>query len=209
MSLKQWVDSFAREPETVVVGTATGSVIVDGRDGLRKAVADGLSAEQLAEYQRVAAKVGFAPRGLKSDALRQFLRDEGISVYASDAVKKYLDQKYGKEGERGATWVWKPFRTADGESAEERSNRFNGGWGMPRHSRNGSIGREQSVYGKPVPLPVLLTVERILDKFPDAHFYVSDEYTAPPIADPFLAVVYGEDSDPVVIERWDEPTFRP
>lgn len=201
MGMKQWIDELARPASTVAVGTPVGAVVADGRDGLRKEEPTGLSADEYAEYQRVATKVGFAPRGLKSNELRQYLRDAGIRVYPMDAVQKYLNGKYGEaDGQRGAKWVWKPLRSADGLS-------IHGAW-QSGHLVNGAVAREQAPYGKPVPLPVLLTVERIADKFPDALFFVSDEYDAPPIGDPFLAVVYGEDSEPVIVERWDEPVFR-
>lgn len=207
MGMKQWIDGLARRADTITIGTAVGFV-ADERDGLRKEDATGLSAEDYAEYQRVATKVGFAPRGLKSDALRQFLREAGMRVYPLGAVQAYLDGKYGVADDRhGARWVWKPLRSADGYTREQRDAHAQYIW-LVKHAVNGVVAREQAPYGKPVPLPVLLTVERIVEKFPDALFFVSDEYKAPAVPDPFLAVVYGEDSEPVVVERWDEPQFR-
>ena len=213
MGVKQWIDEIAKSPERVGVGALVGTVAPE-RDGLKKETPTGLSVEEYAEYERVAAKVGFAPRGLKSDALLAFLRESGIRVYPTDAVVKYLGEKYGVKkddplisGSTVAKWVWKPLRSADGFDRTVRERLMQTGrqiW----HSRNGAVAREQHPYAKPVPLPVLLTVERISDKFPEALFFVSDEYSAPPMPDPFLAVVYGEDSSPVIVERWDEPGFR-
>lgn len=170
-----------------------------------------LSAEEQAEYARAAAAVGFVPGGLIAEAMRLFLSESGILVYPMPKVHAYLTGQYGaekKDEDRSswtgmvATWVWHPLRSADqNESATNWDARR-----QTRHSKNGSVAREQSVYGKPLPLPVLLTVEKIATRFPDALFFVSDEYHAPPIMDPFLMVLYG--GEQFVVERWDEPSFR-
>ena len=201
--MKTWIDKLASPAETVTVGTKLCTVINEGRDNLHKEDAGALSECEYAEYQRVAAKVGFAPRGLESEALRRFLCDAGIRVYPYQVVQKYLNDKYGVSSETsGAKWVWKPLRGADQVKHDVGYHQY------IRRSLNGAVAREQPPYAKPVPLPVLLTVERITERFPEALFFVSDQYSAPPIPDPFLCVVYGEDPEPVVIERWDEPKFR-
>ena len=63
------------------------------------------------------------------------------------------------------------------------------------------------LYGKPVPYPVLLTVDRIRSQFPTAQFRVSDDapLQGDVVKDPFLMVSYGGSS--YIVEKWDEPGF--
>lgn len=199
----KWIDEFKADAREMRRDMHVGGA-VSLMPGPAREPAQAMTCDEFAEYERVARAVGFAPRGLKSDELRRFLSEIGIAIYPLPKVVAYLNTQYG-EAKQSATWVWAPLRTADRFTVEIRNQMA--GYNS-RHSRNGAVARELSPYAKPVPLPVLLTVERILARFPDALFFVNDEYHAPPIVDPFLAVWYGEDSDVVVIERWDEPAFR-
>jgi hypothetical protein len=60
---------------------------------------------------------------------------------------------------------------------------------------------------KPIPYPVLLTIDAVVQAFPMVRLFVSDEMREEAIPDPFLLVKLGRDE--FVIERWDEPAFRP
>lgn len=84
------------------------------------------------------------------------------------------------------TWNWHPLRKQDKKAID-----------------NGS-----PVYKHPVPMPVLMTIEKICDRMPDAAFFVTDYEVKDP--DPFLLVTHKElgIEGGYVIERWDEPSFR-
>jgi hypothetical protein len=60
-------------------------------------------------------------------------------------------------------------------------------------------------YRRPIPLPVLLTIEKILTEVPDAHFYISQ--SADENADPFLNVT-GRNCCHFIVERWNEPNYQ-
>ena len=62
-------------------------------------------------------------------------------------------------------------------------------------------------YRAAVPLPVLLTVEKIQKAVPEVFFYVSAPKVMAGDPDPFLMVT-GRGVGVCVVERWDEPGFR-
>jgi len=70
-------------------------------------------------------------------------------------------------------------------------------------------------YNRLIPMPVLQTVAGIVERFPSVNFIVADwaDYETTTIVptsrmqDPFLAVV-GPGIPLMIIERWDEPSFR-
>lgn len=68
--------------------------------------------------------------------------------------------------------------------------------------------REDSLfplYTELVPWEVLVTVEKLLARIPDAHFLVAALEKDP---DPFLGVGSMKEGCFYIIERWDEPGFR-
>lgn len=142
----------------------------------------------------MADAIGFKSSALLEERLKAFLVENGICVYPTERVVQYLDSKFGK-GRFKSTWCWRPLREKDRDI-----NLF-----LHRHKRgNGCINNTAGWYGRQVPLPVLLTVEKIHKAFPEVCFYVSD--SAKP-ADPFLMVTaIGVGS--FIIERWNEPSFR-
>ena len=150
------------------------------------------------EYQNVACKLDVAVKvpcsARGNGSLRRTLYAEGIPIYPLDAVASWL-QAHVSEGE---TWGWFPLRNTDYVFMLEGNRR-----GLA--SQNGSLRRAQ--YEKPVPLPVLLTVDRLTTQLPgDLRFFVSD--TAK-YQDPFLAVMERASMQEFyIIERWDEPGFR-
>ena len=56
-----------------------------------------------------------------------------------------------------------------------------------------------------IPIPVMLTIDRIESLYPSARFYISDIRD---VKDPFLAVTVDGADTLFVIERWDDPNFR-
>lgn len=140
-------------------------------------------------YRALADKVGFtgvraallrAQSTKRSGELRAFLIENSIEVYTELAVYKYMT----RITPGGHEWGWVPLN----ERARQNATR------MTDH------------YTKPIPTPVLLTMERIIDAFADAKFQVTD-ISRIERPDPFLRVsVDGETW--FIIERWDEPAFR-
>ena len=119
------------------------------------------------------------------------IREVCIGIYAYEAVIRYLDRVVEEKRNHrwdSLDWYWRPVNAA---AAGYRAH-------APKHV-------SPDVYDKPIPLPVMLTIQRIKSRFPAAKFFVSDIRE---VSDPFLAVtVEGSDSF-FVVERWDEPGFR-
>lgn len=150
------------------------------------------------------------------------LAEMGLRQYDPAVVKAYLNTKYTE------AWGFRALRQKDYErdghgyiTRDSRSdNRLilrqssNQSWDSDRAifwapAHNGFIigGQDRELYSKPVPMPVLLTVQRIVEKFPEAKFYVSDKANVQiEPRDPFLLVVHLDQQ--YIIERWDEPSFR-
>jgi hypothetical protein len=105
-------------------------------------------------------------------------------------VTRYLDGQVERKRKNRfdyTDWNWHPIKSS------------NGFWsGRPNHV-------SADVYNKPIPMPVMLTIDRIESLYPSARFYVSDIRD---VKDPFLAVTVDGADTFFVIERWDEPSFR-
>jgi hypothetical protein len=106
-------------------------------------------------------------------------------VYPLTDVIKYLDSKFGE-----SRWVWVPLRCKDIVKARD----FND--------------TDKRTYIKPIPFPVLKTIEEIEIKYPQAKFFISDEKYAGDEKDPFLMFTIDDGLTLNVVERWDEPSFR-
>lgn len=183
--------------------------------GLRKQTVKELSSaavvdETLAEHQRLASKHGVATVAtrVKAGELAEFLQEENIRVYDLRSVESYLDRKCHGRGLRLrlATWYWRPLRAVDLQFIRGADVAV-----KPRRSRfqwTDSMGRfDHRVYTEIIPLPVLITVDRITERLGESvSFYVA---AIEEIPDPFLGVRLKSDPDEMfVIERWDEPGFR-
>jgi hypothetical protein len=119
-----------------------------------------------------------------------------IQVFDSLKVWAYLDNEVAKLNEKPHTyahaWRWVGLRKSDVVEVSPYSNALVGV--LP--------------YSKPIPFPVLLTAEKLIDKFGTrVCLEVSDIYTVPK-ADPFLSVRATGSPKRFIIERWDEPGFR-
>jgi hypothetical protein len=159
------------------------------------------------EYRRISNKLGttFAEK-LHTAELAKYLADNAMTVYPIDKVKSYLEKKMGE--------LPKPRRDPYGYSS---SARWTWNWMALREQdilkTSGNFSKMYSDTNKPVPVEVLMTVEKIVDDLGPSrvHFYVSEFVKAakptPRIVDPFLAVCVSTNKL-FVIERWDEPGFR-
>ena len=164
-------------------------------------------------YNKLAKKLGIKPPPLSSDPLlRHVLSTLAIHVYDYSAVRNYLISKRPTDH----FFVWVPAMTqASSRALLVKYGATPEGW-VQRH-RHGTIS-SRIVYNKPLPYPVLLTMDSINTEAKKVGFtptfYVSDyaEKHEKPKAhmrvDPFLAVGTSDSSALFVIERWDEPGFR-
>lgn len=164
------------------------------------------------DYVRIAAKLGFEiPKEPSDRALQKILADLSIGVYAYQPVLTYL--KTQRPENHFVVWV----PVAKGYRLDKLARRLHrmptDGW---EHGRHGCI--SHNLYNKPIPYPVMVTMEKIVDaakeyKF-NPMFFVSDfEERRVPLQrstrfDPFLAVGTSDSDALFVIERWDEPGFR-
>lgn len=145
-----------------------------------------------AEYMRLASKLGIKSPVILEAKLERVLEEERIHVYNFDKVSAFLQnecQRLRKKSAEAKTfnsyqWYWKPLREQD---------------------RNKKLSKAlNEIYLQKVPDVVLMTVEKIADRMPEAKFFVSEikEYE-----DPFLGVTVKKSSKIWVIERWNEPAF--
>lgn len=144
------------------------------------------------EYKDLAKKLSIPiPPTAIRDEFRSALRELGLPIYDNAEVNHYLFKICPKDKH----WAWVGLRPQDQGQLNVWSVVLDG----------------QLVHGpynKAIPYPVMLTVEKVLDKYPKANFFVSDFTAKSP--DPFLAVCLERDpSSLTIIERWDEPGFRP
>lgn len=152
------------------------------------------------KYDSLARELGVAHRVVtRRRELLTYLRDNEIEIYDLAKVEEYMDKK--------GRWAWFPLRAVDCREPSYRS------WDLDRVTTTdypSSFGSSKAeVYSKPVPYPVLCTVKTISDAFPghELIFLVAAIDTHP---DPFLGCRFRNDPDRtvIVIERWDEPSFR-
>lgn len=106
--------------------------------------------------------------------------------YPLESVLRYLDAKYGCR----TNWAWVPVRHTDIITA----NNFND--------------VTNRTYTKPIPFPVLKTIDEISTLYPQAQFFISDERQPSDMKDPFLLVTLDKGRTLHVVERWDEPAYR-
>lgn len=192
---------------------STTAVAVEEPVAVLVSLDSSFTADECQEYARVAKQIGFTNIPFLEQKLLHFLATNGICVFPYEKVEAFLDSKFGKaqietdqEGTRytftrNRTWGWRPLRQCD---VVEAAHFFNPGVG-----RNGEALNQDGWYRRnKVPLPVLLTVEKISQEFSEVSFYVSDQVTAADYRqDPFL-MIRANGIEPMVIERWNEPSFR-
>lgn len=140
-------------------------------------------------YRKLAAKLGVKSAALREAELESVLREEMIPVYEYAKVEAFLNDQCRRAGAVNTwirfQWSWKPLRKQDRMKHGERVS--------------------NSVYQQAVPYPVLLRVEQIAERLPEAKFFVSE---IEKVQDPFLAVTVEGSQRFWVIERWNEPNFR-
>lgn len=147
-------------------------------------------------YRGVATELGLNTAPMDAERFKGWITERGLRVYDRADVQEYLHCKYQVPVgniTHDVKWGWRPLRAADRLKA-------------PRPETNGSVQRSTKPYAKAIPYPVLLTIRDIHQAFPDARFFVSDEFYAERIPDPFLMVEIGHEQ--FIVERWDEQSFR-
>jgi len=173
------------------------------------------------EYVKLVQKLGLFSTLSKTEVdteVAEFvaaLSQMGLRRYDFDAVKRYLNQQYGR-----TRWGFRALFKCNEQTTIgvflSHNGYINGGDTKWWKKHNGALLGTSNVlrwpgdlalYAKPIPFPVLRTIDELRTKFPGATFWVSDE--AQKVArsfDPFLLVRFH--GQQFIIERWDEPGFR-
>lgn len=186
------VDPVAKQVREAVVETVTRGEQVPLPTS-HPARGPRITNEEMDEYIKVAEEVGVdSCTDLTSERLLRCLREENIHIFDTEAVYAYLDNKLGND------WEWRGLRTKDAQHLA--------GWHVKKSEKNREISFSREPYRGAVPLPVLLTVKKILQVLPeDVYFYVSAPKDND--GDPFLCVT-SRWLGTYIIERWNEPNFR-
>lgn len=150
-----------------------------------------LDTPEITEYESLLAEIGIEETpGITLEKLRRCLQDESLPGYNKSQVVAYLDEKLGKE------WEWAGLRQVDVDHLS--------GW-VSHSEGQRDVTFSKRVYQGNVPLPVLLTVQKIQKAVPKVCFYVSSPKVVE--GDPFLYVT-SRGVAGYIVERWDEPNFR-
>ncbi|OHA10942.1 MAG: hypothetical protein A3H69_05885 [Candidatus Sungbacteria bacterium RIFCSPLOWO2_02_FULL_47_9] len=128
--------------------------------------------------------------------LIDFLNRENIKVFDKDKVHAYLK---GKAEAEKKVYIWRSLRPQD-KTTDYRLYTIEG------HGGYDSRDWESRPYDKPVPLRVLVTVEKIYKKFGDKIQFLVSDYEVPH-PDPFIMVT-ALDLPRIVFDVWDEPSFK-
>jgi len=165
---------------------------------------------ELEAHAALAKKLGVAVRPkLSAMRLQDILAEEGMTCYDKKAVHAYMDSRAGQAP--NTSWFW--FHALERHVKQDvLLEVFHSSHREYLRQIQGSI--LGSVYRDAIPLPVLLTIDKLMTRLGDevvpviaATFDLGKLRPAP--ADPFLAVLMrGEPTPMFIIERWDEPGFR-
>jgi hypothetical protein len=167
------------------------------------------------EYQKLAKRLGIAIVPFPSDLLlKNALSSLSISVYDYSAVRNYLIAKRLEEH----TVVWIPVMKQQASTTLRAKYGTSSSSDWSRPPRHGHISTNGLTYNKPIPWPVLLTIDSLVKKGKELGFqptfFISDfvmREKKPQRSmqlDPFLAAGTSDSDALFVIERWDEPGFR-
>jgi hypothetical protein len=157
----------------------------------------------LQQHQRLAAKLGVRTvQGTGTADLVVVLKEMGARLYDFDKVENFMSEKADK---LRRAWHWYPLRERDKAVLRrqdlERDRLAEYSW----QRESGSFSPQ--IYPDLVPLPVLITVDSLVEKLDDrVSFYIG---ALGEKIDPFLGVRLNSAPDTMfVVERWDEPSFR-
>jgi hypothetical protein len=148
-----------------------------------------------ATYLALAAKLHVGNAAILEAKLERVLHAEMIPVYEYAKVTAYLDhlvakRNYEEVNVKGpwfrSEWSWFSLRKGEHKGIREAKV-------------------VKPVYQGAIPLPVLMTIDKIQSQLPEARFFISQVKEVP---DPFLAVSVPGSEKLWVVERWDEPGFR-
>src|ERR1700743_444409 len=133
---------------------------------------------QYEEYLIVAKDIGIECNGAFLDEkIKQVLLEENISIYDNSKVVKYLDSQLGND------WEWYGLREADKDHLA--------GW-VSHNVEARDVDFSKRVYTGSIPLPVLLTIQKLQKAIPEVYFYISGKKK--PDGDPFLTICTRESS---------------
>ena len=175
---------------------------------------------ELEDHRTIAQKLGVGVTTTdKALTLRKVLAELGMYSYDSKRVYDFMAKKGRQESTQSSTYHlwWYPVRKFDAKAVSECYGLFNrsSSYGELRNFWNFDNKRdawvEHSVYQKPIPLPVLMTMDSLVEKLgPENLVFLVGDLSAPQPKDPdpFLSVTSPSFDCQFVIERWNEPSFR-
>lgn len=151
------------------------------------------------EYERLAARLDFAPSALTEARIVEFMCDANIPRYDTDAVQAYMDRLAIAAG---TNWCWK--RLSAGQACPQGSDGYRLSW---RIQYFGWTDPKGELYQRPVPVEMLRRADLLATRFPRLGFFVADYTDTQP--DPFIMCwTRGMgDRDRIVFGVWDEPGF--
>jgi hypothetical protein len=173
-----------------------GDVIERTDDGTPKPETVTFSDDQfMQEWASLGKELGITTGKVPEMELKLFLKEEGIQVYNTQAVFDYLTAEASKEP-KGTVWSLYAVRPQDQDCPDDIWAQVNK-WPIG----HGHVHRD--LYRDKIPYPVLVTMKKLKDRFGDDITF----YVAAIKQDPFLVVRYRR-ANLVVVERWNEPSFR-
>ncbi len=153
------------------------------------------------DWAKLANKLGVHIPETPNPAFEKALNEIVVGAYDEKEVDRYL-RKHTPFGKR---WCWRPLNH-DGLYHNEAYMQA-GLWVSSRSDGPGEHGQVWlRVYDKPIPYPVLVTVDKIVEKLGDSVKFLVSDYQTKGLPDPFLMVAGL--SKRKIVERWDEPGFR-
>lgn len=169
-----------------------------------------LDAETAREYAAVCAELGFTPKQFLAERVLMFCQENNIQVYNLKDVQEYMNHKCGREGEYStAGWGWWPMRPQDVDIMPGKINNSGRCWkDVYNREFGGGVSSIRSHYREVIPLPVLLTAQKIQKGVPEIAGFAVAAPCDKELKDPFLGVMVDAYSAPIIVERWDEPGFR-
>lgn len=151
----------------------------------------------ISEWHALGKELGITDGKTPEIELKLFLESEGIRVYSTQSVFDYLTQSAVN-----SKTVWKlyPVRPKDLSHCNGKPGRV---WAECREWPSGHGQVPDRCYRNAIPLPVLLTMKKLVDEFGDDVYFL----VAGVDLDPFLGVVL-KGSSLIFVERWDAPGYR-
>lgn len=193
----------------------SAAAVLEPQPITKDSIAEVTPPNEIDYYGQISQRLGYENPEYVKHRLEAVILDLGLSIYPLDQVVAYMNDKANKLTNKRKNikgrWGWWPLRTEDKAQLEAHSDWFrrlepNEKFILDSPYPGGLEGN--NTYWAAIPLPVLITANKILEQDQNVTFLVATLSTIrDPRLDPFLAVIK-PGIRPIVVERWDEPAFR-